>query len=165
MVWDEYFMKMAYLVASKSKDNSTKIGAVTVKDKQILSTGYNGICRDVSDDLDCRLESPEKYFWFEHAERNACYSAAREGIRLKGATLYTQGYPCADCARGIIQSGIEEVVLHSLWEDAAINFFGETWAESQKRSDIMFYESNVKVRFFESALNLETLIKGRKYNI
>ena len=165
MSWDEYFIKMAYLVASKSKDSSTKIGAVTVKDKQILSTGYNGICRDVSDDHERRLQAPEKYFWFEHAERNACYSAAREGINLKGSTLYTQGYPCADCARGIIQSGIKEVVLHGPWEDAAANFFGETWAASQRRSDVMFYESGITVRVFEKVLNLETLIKGKKYTV
>ena len=165
MNWDEYFMRMAYLASSKSKDTSTKIGAVTVLDKQILTTGYNGICRGVFDAYDPRNISPEKYFWFEHAERNCCYAAARKGIQLQYATMYTQGFPCADCARGIIQSGIKAVVLHSLWEDAATLSFGDTWLESQKRSDMMFSEAGIDVYMFEQKLDLTTIIKGKEHKV
>ena len=118
MNWDEYFFKMVDLVASKSKDKSTKVGAVIVgPDHRVVATGYNGFPMGVNDIMGCkscvdlnlidkRYERPEKYYWTEHAERNAIYSAACNGIALGGCTMYTQSAPCADCARAIIQSGI-----------------------------------------------------------
>lgn len=165
MNWDEYFMKMAYLASSKSKDPSTKIGAVVVKDRQVLATGFNGICRGVRDDVDSRYESPNKYLYFEHGERNCCYAAARKGISLEDSTMYTMAYPCADCARAIIQSGITELVLHSQWEDKALIAFKDGWGDSQKVSDIMFFEAGVSVRMFEQELGIKALIKRESYNI
>src|SRR5438045_6573381 len=103
--WDEYFMRHVYLVASKSKDTRTKIGAVIVRDKRIISEGYNGICQGVYDHIESRYVKPKKYFFFEHGERNAVYGCARHGIATLGAKIYTQGIPCADCARAVIQAG------------------------------------------------------------
>src|SRR3990167_7197511 len=99
--WDESFMSMVYLVAMKSKDESTHVGAVVVgPDNEIKSTGYNSFVRKLNDHLTMRQERPEKYYWFEHAERNAIYNATLNGVSLKGCKIYTNGVPCMDCARG-----------------------------------------------------------------
>jgi dCMP deaminase len=115
MNWKNYFLNIAEQVKFKSKDESTQIGAVIVgKDKEILSTGYNSFPRGLRDDLPERQERPQKYFWIEHAERNAVYNAARIGVSLKGSAIYlTSGLPCADCARAVIQSGIKRIVSYN----------------------------------------------------
>jgi dCMP deaminase len=121
MTWDEYFIRQAMLVAEKSKDPSTKVGCVLVgEDNEILSTGFNGFPRGVEEGkfvklytpISQRWERPEKYKWVEHAERNAIYNAARNGIRLKNARAYLnwEPIPCSDCARAFIQAGIKEIV-------------------------------------------------------
>ena len=89
MRWVEYFQNLAHNVKLKSKDERTQVGAVIVgKDKEIVSTGYNSFPRGIKDDKKKRQERPEKYFWFEHAERNAIYNAARIGVSTKGCTMY-----------------------------------------------------------------------------
>lgn len=116
MNWNEYFFKMADLVSEKSKDESTKVGCVIVgPEHEVRSTGYNGIPRNVNDTQEKpeRHERPEKYYWYEHAERNAIYNAARNGIPLNDCTMYVTMYPCADCARGIIQSGIKTLKCYA----------------------------------------------------
>ena len=165
MNWDEYFMRMVYLVSSKSKDMSTKIGAVNVIDKQVLSTGYNGICRGVDDNVSERHVAPDKYLYFEHAERNSCYSAAREGIKLKGATMYTQDIPCADCCRGVIQSGIKEIMIHKQWSDIWKNILGNQWVESQNCSKVMLEEAGITVFILDQELGITTLMKGSTYTV
>ena len=101
MRWVEYFRNLAHNVKLKSKDTSTQIGAITVgKDKEIVSTGYNSFPRGLNDNLKSRQERPEKYYWFEHGERNAIYNAARIGVSTKGCTMYLScGIPCVDCTR------------------------------------------------------------------
>lgn len=109
--WDEYFMQMIPLVASRSLDPNTKIGAIITDNQNcIVSTGYNSFCRGANDNKPERYERPEKYKWIEHADRNAIYTAARKGISVEGCTMYLPGLPCIDCARGIVQSGIKRVV-------------------------------------------------------
>ena len=77
MNWDQYFLNIAEEVKQKSKDRRTKIGAVIVgKDHEIITTGYNSFPRGINDDVEERQVRPEKYYWFEHAERNALYKAA-----------------------------------------------------------------------------------------
>jgi len=89
MNWDEYFVAIAELVCFRSKDRSTKVGAVIVgPDNEIRSTGYNSFVRGINDTIEERQQRPEKYFWFEHAERNAIYCAARHGASLKGYFFY-----------------------------------------------------------------------------
>lgn len=139
MNWDDYFAQMAKLVATKSKDKSTKVGCVIVgPNHEIRTTGYNGFCRGVEDTIDCRHEKPEKYFWTEHAERNAIFNAARNGIALDGCTAYTTMVPCADCTRGLIQSGIKKILFCS-------GEANEKWTESFQRSMIMAREARVEV--------------------
>lgn len=115
--WDQYFLQIAFLVAQRSRDPSTKVGAVIVgKDKDIRSTGYNGFPRGV-DVTPQRLERGLKYKYAEHAERNALYLMARRGDSSLGCTLFTTLHPCAHCARGIVQAGIVRVVLPSASTD------------------------------------------------
>lgn len=159
--WDELFMRHVYLIASKSKDTRTKVGSVIIRDKSIISEGYNGICSGVDDSVLIRYERPEKYFWFEHAERNSIYHCARYGISTFGTTLYTQGLPCADCTRAIIQSGIVEVVLHEEWHHGlSMMYPREKWNESESRSDIMLFENKIKIRMFSGKLGIKTLFDG-----
>jgi len=142
--WDSYFIEMAQLVKTRSKDQSTQIGAVIVDpDNKVVSTGYNSFPRGINDNLPERQERPEKYFWFEHSERNAIYNAGRS---LKGCRIFlTCWMPCADCARAIIQVGIIEVILAQKTEDPSRT----KWIEAGKRSEQMFAEAGVKVRYID----------------
>ena len=130
MNWNEYFLKMADLVAEKSKDRSTKVGAVIVgPDNEVRSTGYNGFPRGVNDDVDERHERPAKYLWTEHGERNAIFNAARNGVHTLGCTMYLNcWYPCADCARAVIQAGIVCVVVSRARENKHDSKWNETCA-------------------------------------
>jgi dCMP deaminase len=113
MNWDEYFMKQAELVASKSKDTSTKVGAVLVRHNNAFSTGYNGFPRGVNDNIPERHERPAKYDWVVHSEVNAILNAAREGFMTYGSTMYVTLHPCKECAKAIAQAGVKEVVFLS----------------------------------------------------
>jgi dCMP deaminase len=109
--WDSRFMRIALEIATWSKDRSRKIGCVVVGPKnEIRSTGYNGFPRKLDDAVEYRHERPMKYKWTEHAERNAIYNAARIGVALEGCRMYVPWFPCMDCARAIVQSGIIELV-------------------------------------------------------
>ena len=146
MNWDEYFINIAEQVKLKSKDNNTKIGVVLVgKNNEIVSTGYNSFPRGINDDVIERQEKPEKYFWFEHAERNCIYNAARIGVSTLGTTMYmTCGISCADCARAIISAGVEKIVLRS-----GKGAMSPKWQESAERSNQMFKEAGIIVEFFD----------------
>lgn len=111
--WHQRFLSLCNHIAQWSEDRDFQVGAVVVgPDHEIRSTGYNGFPRGVSADDSRRYDrsSGEKFYWFEHAERNAIYNAARMGTPLAGTKIYVNRYPCADCARAIIQSGITAVV-------------------------------------------------------
>ncbi len=146
MNWTEYFLNIAEQVKLKSKDKSTQIGAVIVgADNEVLFTGYNSFPRGLDDSKEERQERPEKYFWFEHAERNAIYNAARIGVSLKNSTIYlTSGLPCMDCARGIVNSGIKVVWCKT--ECTTKN--KEKWVESQTKSLQLLNECGVQVYYY-----------------
>jgi dCMP deaminase len=146
MNWDEYFINIAEQVKLKSKDNNTKIGVVLVgKNNEIVSTGYNSFPRGINDDITERQEKPEKYFWFEHAERNCIYNAARIGVSTLDTTMYmTCGISCADCARAIISAGVKKIVLRS-----GKGAMSPKWQESAERSNQMFKEAGIIVEFFD----------------
>lgn len=145
MNWKDYFRNIAQQVKLKSKDINTQIGAVVVgENNEIVSTGYNSFPRGIDDSIIERQERPEKYYWFEHAERNALYNAALIGVSTKGCTMYlTCGVPCSDCARGIINSGIKKVVC-----EETDTTKGPQWSEHSKRSLIMFQEAGVEVEYY-----------------
>ena len=109
--WDEYFMSVAILAAMRSKDPSTQVGCCIVdNNNSILSTGYNGMPMGCSDDeYPWDREGEEtKYPYVVHAELNAILNAG--GKSLKGARLFVDLFPCNECAKAIIQSGISEVI-------------------------------------------------------
>ena len=110
--WDEYFMGIALLTAMRSKDPSSQVGACIVSpENKILSLGYNGMpigCSD--DDMPWEREGDEletKYMYVCHAELNAILNSAHNN--LKGARVYVTLFPCNECAKAIIQSGVKEV--------------------------------------------------------
>jgi len=143
--WYKYFVEMADLVASKSKDESTKVGAVIIDDDYtVISTGYNGLPRGVNDNDPGRQTRPIKYMFFEHAERNAIYNAARNGHPLKGSTMILnfEPCPCADCTRAVIQSGIKRVVGY---KDRKFPGSKAVWGESMRVSREMMREAGIEV--------------------
>ena len=112
--WDQYFMGIAKLSAMRSKDPHTSVGACIVgKDNKILSDGYNGMPQGCSDDIypwDSDSDDPlqTKYLYVCHAELNALLNYT--GTNLKGAKIYTTLFPCNECTKALIQSGICEVI-------------------------------------------------------
>lgn len=141
--WYERFLNLAHHVAQWSKDRSTKVGAVIAnQDKRVLSLGYNGFPAGATDDAIDRHERPLKYKWTEHAERNAIFSAARTGMNINGATIYTTYFPCADCARAIVQAGILELVTIKPDDNDA------RWGEEFRISKQILAEGNVNILEF-----------------
>jgi dCMP deaminase len=139
--WHDRFLDMAHIVASWSKDPSTKVGCVIVDAKRrVLSVGYNGFPRGVADNPASLNDRPTKLMCTVHAEMNAILNTATP-IQLEGATLYATLFPCCECAKAIIQSGVAEVITH--YPDSP------KWVESHKMANQMFLQSNVKVTLFE----------------
>jgi len=109
--WHRRFLDVARLVATWSKDPSTKTGCVVVDQiGNIVSTGYNGFARGVQDTEERYNDRPTKYLFVVHCDTNAIYSAARRGVSLHGCTMYLTGPPCNECMKGIVQAGITRVV-------------------------------------------------------
>jgi len=152
-------MTMIYLVAMRSKDTSTHIGAVIVgPDNEIRSTGYNSFPRGINDKVPERFERPEKYFWFEHAERNAIYNASLSGTSLKGCRMYTNGVPCMDCSRGIVQAGINKVIADKEWDDEN---YGQ-WLENAKKARQLYQEAGIELQLWEGKfLDITKLRNGK----
>tara|TARA_E500000178_G_scaffold339713_1_gene381557 strand:+ start:2261 stop:2701 length:441 start_codon:yes stop_codon:yes gene_type:complete len=135
--WDDRFIRLAQEISTWSKDPSKKIGAIIVKDKRILATGYNGFPKGI-DDAPEKYENRElKYELVVHAEMNAIYNATFNGISLKDSTLYVWGLPvCSECTKGIIQVGINRIVM-------AADDVPQRWLDSFKKSSDMFDEANI----------------------
>mgnify|MGYP005993783287 CR=1 FL=1 len=137
---------MAEMVASWSEDRSRKVGAVIVgSGNETVSVGFNGLPRRVDATIESRhaKTNNEKYFWFEHAERNAIYNAVRTGVRLEGTTMYCSSFPCADCSRAIIQAGIKK--LCTFRYDASDPFFHRHFLVAEE----MMREAQIEVILFE----------------
>lgn len=165
---DLKFLKEAYSYANEySTDPDTKTGVVIVKKKKILVKGANHAPKDVLLTNE-RLERPLKYSFIEHAERNAIYKAAKQGIKIKGSTLYSPWFPCAECARAIIQSGIEELVCHQEMEDLSTKHMymttdnGKVWDHSQYHASMMFKEAGVSYRKVSGKIGgIKILFRGK----
>lgn len=135
--WNEYFMSIAELAKARSTCLSRQVGAVIVKDKRVISTGYNGApvnCIDCTE-LGCLRKDSESGADLEncraaHAEQNAIGQAARHGVSIDGATLYSTLQPCTSCSKSIINSGLECVVYQG---DYTSNLGVELMKESGMR--------------------------------
>ena len=124
--WDEYFMQVAELVSTRSTCLRRHVGAVIVKDKCILSTGYNGASKGAKhcDEVGCireKLNIPSgqqlDLCRAVHAEQNALIQAAKHGISTDGASIYITVTPCYQCAKMIANSGIKEVIVNGVYPD------------------------------------------------
>lgn len=150
--WDEYFMGVAMLAAKRSKDPSTQVGACIVDDSnRILSTGYNGFPMGCSDDeYPWAREGAEanatKYPFVVHAELNAILN--NRGKNLAGARIYVALFPCNECAKAIIQSGIREVIYLS-------DKYASTPATQASKK--MLASAGVALRQFGSKMDFLTL--------
>lgn len=125
--WDEYFMRMAVLAASRSTCVRRHVGAVVVKDRMVLSTGYNDTPRGLPNCGDggcarCASGSPSGQALDTclclHAEQNSLIQAAYHGVSIAGATIYTTHQPCLTCAKMIVNAGIRRIVFAGEYPDA-----------------------------------------------
>jgi dCMP deaminase len=153
--WKIRWIKLAHEVATWSKD-TTQVGAVVFdQNRNPRGFGYNGVPRRLQDQAPERLTQPLKSLYFEHAERNVIYAAARTGIPLESCELATTHFPCCDCARAIIQSGIKCV-----WVDAACmesdGVFYQRWQDQIEQSQIMMTEAGVHWELVHTQESLET---------
>ena len=137
--WGTYFMNITNLVAERSTCTRRAVGAVLVKDKRILSTGYNGAptglkhCRDVGclrEQLGVESGKMHELCRGIHAEQNAIIQAAYHGVSVKGAVIYCTNQPCSICARMIINAGIQKIYYQSGYADSlALELLGEAGIE------------------------------------
>ena len=139
--WDKRFLELAKQIASWSKDPSTQVGCVVVgPDREIRSTGFNGLPRGIEDSED-RLNNREiKYPMICHAEENAIMHAARIGISLKDCTAYVTWPPCTRCARSLIQAGVSEIIYPKGID------IPDRWIQDFDLSLNMFKEAAVKTK-------------------
>ena len=132
--WDEYFMGIAMLAAKRSKDPNTQVGACIVsQDNIIISTGYNGMPKGCSDDVfpwdRDGQQDMTKYPYVVHAELNAILNAS--GRDLRGSRIYVALFPCNECAKAIIQSGVKEVLyLSDKYKDTMLNLVSKRMLEA-----------------------------------
>ncbi len=137
--WDQYFMEIAELVSSRSTCLRRQVGAVLVRDKHIISTGYNGAPRGVTHCLDMGclrqqlgIPSGERHEMCRgtHAEQNAIIQAALHGVSTSGATLDCTHQPCILCAKMLINAGVETIVFRGAYPDKlALELFNEAGVE------------------------------------
>jgi len=140
--WDEYFMQAAILVRSRSTCLRRKVGAVLVKGRRVLATGYNGAPSGIThcEVTGClreqlKVPSGERHELCRglHAEQNVILQAAMYGISVEGSTLYITNAPCSICAKMIINAGIKEVVYADRYPDTmAVDFLKEAKVKLRK---------------------------------
>ncbi len=150
--WDTYFMNIAEEVSTRATCLKRKIGAVIVKDKQILSTGYNGAPNGMKhatevgclrDQLQVPSGTHHELCRGLHAEQNAIIQAARHGVNISGATLYCTHMPCVICSKMMINAGIERIVFKGYYPD--------------ELSVQMLMESKIEVCLFEESYEKEKI--------
>ncbi len=142
--WDEYFMRLAYLVSTRATCTRRKVGAVIVKDKRVLATGYNGppkglahcdITGCIREELNVPSGQRHELCRGLHAEQNAIIQAAVHGVSIKGATIYVTNHPCVVCSKMIINAEMAEIVYAEGYPD--------------ELAELILLESGIKVRKYE----------------
>lgn len=137
--WDRRFLELARHISTWSKDPSTRVGALAVKDRQILATGYNGFPRGVSDREQRLTDRNQKLLRTVHAEANIVAQAAQHGINLNYSTVYIWPFlPCNACCALLIQAGITRIVV----PDQEIP---DRWYESFTTSKEMLKEAGIEL--------------------
>jgi len=114
ILWDDYFLTLAFVAAQRSIDISTKCGCVIVsKDHRVLSIGYNGPLKGIKDETVPRGR-PNKYWWTIHSEENALLAYNGSNLDIEGATAYITGLPCDRCLTSLLQKGITRIVVSNI---------------------------------------------------
>jgi len=148
--WDEYFMSIADLAATRSTCLRRQVGAVIVRDKRILATGYNGAPKGLAHCLDVgclrdklNIPSGERHELCRaiHAEQNAVVQAATSGVDITGGTIYTTTFPCSLCSKIIINASIKRIVCREGYPD---DLSRQLILESGIRVDIMSEDGSVR---------------------
>ncbi len=125
--WDDYFMDMARMVATRATCDRKQVGAVIVRDRRTIASGYNGsVSGDVHcQDVGCKVVEGH-CIRTVHAESNAILQCAKFGVSTDGATLYVTHFPCLQCTKQIIQAGISQVVYGEAYrvDNYAVELFG-----------------------------------------
>ncbi|MEE9402948.1 MAG: cytidine/deoxycytidylate deaminase family protein [Desulfobacteria bacterium] len=125
--WKEYFMDIALLVARRSTCRRRRVGAITVRDKRILATGYNGAptglphCLDIGclrEELEIPSGERHELCRGLHAEQNVIIQAAYHGVSIEGATLYCTNLPCSICSKMLINAGIRDIIYQEGYADS-----------------------------------------------
>lgn len=153
--WDQYFMRMAFLAASRANCTRRKVGAVIVKDKNVLATGYNGppsgavhcdVVGCIRDDLDVPSGERHELCRGLHAEQNAIIQAAVHGVSIAGSSIYITTHPCVVCSKMIMNAQIKEIVYAGGYPDDL--------------SELMLLESTIEKRNFPLPQNEIKMMLG-----
>lgn len=155
----EHLREVYRFASAASDDPDTQNGALIITRDGRHVFGANTIPAGVSL-KGSRLVRPEKYLWIEHAERDAIFSAARDGRPLRGAVMYCPWYACPDCARAIIQSGIREVVGH----DKPFSMTPPRWKDLIAKAKVMLFEAGVAMRVVSGDIGVAIRFDG-KYTV
>lgn len=158
--WNDWFLRIAYEVSYKSKDQKTKIGSVIVKDKQVIKIGYNGFPAKIDDNIKERHERPAKYEWTVHSEANAICAAAKYGAQVNDSQLFTLAVPCRECFKLIISSGIKEVFYHSLFQVEWDQHYRDYWKNHVEFVLNLSKESGVDLICIKKILNKVAYLDG-----
>ena len=140
--WDIRFLRVAKETQSWSKDPSTQCGCVLVKNKRILSVGYNGFPSNISDSLDRYQNREFKLAAVVHAETNALFNAAKNGSTTEGCTAYVTWPPCSQCASALIQAGVSKVIC------PATATAPKRWIDNFIFASDLLYEAGVTVIYY-----------------
>lgn len=160
--WDEYFMRLAYLVAYKSHDTKTRIGSVLVRGRNIIATGYNNFPAGVVDSEERYNNRELKRKIVSHSEENTITVSAKLGISTNNTSLYTFGVPCVSCSKILIQGGVKKIVTHKQWPNLT---HSPEWIESINLSKIILVEAGITLREFDKVLGLKGFLDGKEIDI
>ena len=173
--WDEYFMGNAILASMRSKDPSNQVGACVVDEKnhKILSIGYNGLTRGMSDDEFDWLSTGEqtgivkniKDYYTVHAERNAILNFYGDSRKLEGATLYVTWFPCTECTKEIIQVGIKKLVYLRMYSKLDLVEISKIMLE-KAGVEVVEYNGNREIskEEIQNLIDKYGLVNGQKEN-
>ena len=157
--WDIRFVRIAKEVAEWSKDPSTQVGSIAVKNRKIIATGYNGFPKGIKDAPRDLHDREMKLKLTVHAEKNMIYNAVEHGVKLEGSTVYIWGLPtCEECWKGLVQVGVSRVVMPD------IEFNGGKWKEGCKFAKEYMEDVGIEVQEYLMSfilLNNKELYTGR----
>lgn len=143
------YLANSYNIARMSKDSSNQLGATLVSATgEIIGTGVNNFAIGVDFTTERAETRPDKYRYFEHAERSSIYQAARAGVKVYGATMYCPWSACCDCARGIINSGVLRLVMHT----QRMSMTPPRWKDDVNEALQMMDDAGVTLEYFDGPI-------------